>query len=79
MQVLLTEEEYLALKEQAKPKQQLITREQLQTLCSKFATLKFRGLGITCTNGKPTGYVITYCDDCPCKQECPSENKRFSK
>lgn len=78
MQILLTQEEYESLTTQARNASVEITEFQLQGLCSRLATLEMMSRGISCVNGRPRGN-FAYCDDCPCRNECPSKDKEFSK
>ena len=84
MQILLTEEEYNALK--AAP---AIEREKmvpaLQDLCTKVANHMPVKWGWTSwEEKKPWGCMLTaehewYCDSCPVQSMCPCKHKEFSK
>jgi hypothetical protein len=85
MQILLTQEEYDALKsapERVKENQ----RALLQRLCTEIADLKPVLGWWNRTEGTPTpwGCIHTrksewYCDDCPVKHDCPETHKNWSQ
>lgn len=82
MQYLLTKDEYDELKAKADraDQPQLISRYDLQRLCSNYVTLywKDKGGNFSCVNGEPRG-IFPYCTDCPMLGICPSTSKEFPK
>ena len=84
MQYILTEDEYLSIKNHARDERDAL-RNVLQDLCTKVADNMsiYWGWGVP-EDPKPWGCILTktggwYCDKCPVKKVCPHESKRWSK
>lgn len=81
MMYILTEEEYVELK-QAKSEKIQMSKKKLQTLCTKIANempIPHRGQDPkpwTCIHSHDFEW---YCDNCPVQEICPETWKKWSK
>lgn len=86
MMYILTQEEYVELK-QAKSEKIQMSKKKLQTLCTKIANEMPVNWGWGGPDPKPWGCIHTendeydewYCDKCPVQEICPEEWKNWSK
>lgn len=83
MQYILTEQEYKELL-YAKEYTTTLSKNKLQTLCTKIANEMPVKWGWNGPDPKPWGCVISqkeewYCDKCPVQTICPYDHKEYSK
>lgn len=85
MQYMLTEQEYLDLKNGIES-ERLKLKDTIQRLCVEVAMnkpVKFWGNKTADVWGCPihsdSDETYSYCDECPVQNDCPEEYKRWSK
>lgn len=84
MQHLLTEDEYISLKNEGKRARESVA-DDLQKLCTLAADHAPMAKAYGWKEGDPLtvwGCMYTtnnYCDMCPVREMCPSKDKHFSK
>lgn len=82
MQYILTEDEYRDLMQKASLKNNMPSPEKLRAACTRIADTMVLRDGWK--KGEVWGCILSsrrewYCDDCPVKDICPYECKKWSK
>lgn len=87
MQYILTQEEYVAMKQRQEVSLNL-SKTKLQQLCTNIAdNMPVKVNWRESAHPTPWGCIITYaakgeehyCDECPVREICPREYKEYSK